>query len=105
MRKRFSFWKTSFCEILFLVKLYVLFVKNKHIQIKTIQFSKSTLKIKLQENIQAKIYFIEIALRQGCSPVNLVYIFRTVFPKNTFGGMPLETANPIKLLLNLSYFK
>ena len=27
--------------------------------------------------------FIEITLRLGCSPVNLLHIFRTPFPKNT----------------------
>ena len=27
--------------------------------------------------------FIEIALWHGCSPVNLLYIFRTIFPKST----------------------
>ena len=27
--------------------------------------------------------FIEITLRYGCSPVNLVHIFRTLFTKNT----------------------
>ena len=27
--------------------------------------------------------FIEIALQHGCSPVNLLHIFRTPFPKNT----------------------
>ena len=27
--------------------------------------------------------FIEITLRYGCSPVNLLHIFRTPFPKNT----------------------
>ena len=31
--------------------------------------------------------FIEIALRQECSPVNLLYIFRTSFPKNTSGRL------------------
>ena len=30
--------------------------------------------------------FIEITLRYGCSPVNLLYISRTPFPNNTFGG-------------------
>ena len=30
--------------------------------------------------------FIEIALRHGCSPVNLLHIFRTPFPKNTTGA-------------------
>ena len=34
--------------------------------------------------------FIEIALRHGCSPVNLLHIFRTPFPKNTFGWLLLD---------------
>ena len=33
--------------------------------------------------------FIEIALRHGCSPVNLLHIFRTPFPKNTSGRLLL----------------
>ena len=33
--------------------------------------------------------FIEIALRHGCSPVNLLHIFRTPFPSNTSGWMLL----------------
>ena len=28
--------------------------------------------------------FIEITLRHGCSPVDLLHIFRTPFPRNTF---------------------
>ena len=35
--------------------------------------------IKLQSN------FIEMTLRHGCSPVNLLYIFRTPFLKDTSG--------------------
>ena len=31
--------------------------------------------------------FIEIALQHGCSPVNMLHIFRTCFPKNTYGGL------------------
>ena len=31
--------------------------------------------------------FIEISLRHECSPVNLLYIFRTSFLKNTFGWL------------------
>ena len=31
--------------------------------------------------------FIEIALRQGCSPVNLLHIFRMPFPKNFSEGL------------------
>ena len=33
--------------------------------------------------------FFEIALRHGCSPVYLLYIFRTPFPKNTSGQLLL----------------
>ena len=35
--------------------------------------------------------FTEIALRYECSPVNLLHIFRTPFPKNTSGGLLLPT--------------
>ena len=31
--------------------------------------------------------FIKIALRHRCSPVKLLHIFRTPFPKNTYGGL------------------
>ena len=41
----------------------------------------STISIKVQRN------FIEMALRRGCFPVTLLHIFRTPFPKNTFGGL------------------
>ena len=34
--------------------------------------------------------FIEIALRHGCSPVNLLHIFRTHFPKKTPGRLLLD---------------
>ena len=34
--------------------------------------------------------FIEIALRHGCSPVNLRHIFRTPLPKNTSGWLLLR---------------
>ena len=44
---------------------------------------RSAIQIKLQSN------FIEITLRGGCSPVNLLRIFRTPFPKNTSGWLLL----------------
>ena len=31
-----------------------------------------------------------ITLRHGCSPINLLHIFSTPFPKNTFGGLLLN---------------
>ena len=45
---------------------------------------RSVISIKLQSN------FIEIKLRHGCSPVNLLHIFRTSFLKNTSGGLLLK---------------
>ena len=44
----------------------------------------SVISIKLQDN------FVEIALRHGCSPVNLLHIFRTPFPRNTSGWLFLK---------------
>ena len=49
--------------------------------------------------------FIEIAFRHGCSPVNLLHIFRTPFSKNTSGGLPLKvhdkTFVPVSFLVTL----
>ena len=44
---------------------------------------RSVISIKLLSN------FIEITLWHGCSPVNLLYIFRTPFTKNTSGRLLL----------------
>ena len=44
---------------------------------------RSAISIRLLRN------FIEIALRHGCSPVNLLHIFRTPFLKNTSGRLLL----------------
>ena len=61
---------------------------------------RSAISIKLQSN------FIEIALRHGCSPVNLLHIFRTSFPKNTCGRLllPVDKGKTFSALFtNLSY--
>ena len=34
-------------------------------------------------------------LRYGCSPVNLLHIFRTPFPKNTSGGLLLAKSRNV----------
>ena len=47
-------------------------------------------KYKVQSN------FIEIALRRGCSPVNLTHIFRTSFAKKTSGWLLLNIGNLTK---------
>ena len=41
--------------------------------------------------------FIEIALQDGCSTVNLLHIFRTPFYKNTYEGL-------LVLVIGLAYF-
>ena len=45
---------------------------------------RSGISIKLQSNV------IEITLRHGCSPVNLLRTFKTYFPKNTSEGAVSE---------------
>ena len=37
-----------------------------------------------------KCDFIEVTVRHGCSPVNLLHISRTLFPKNTSGRLLLS---------------
>ena len=44
--------------------------------------------------------FIEITPRHGCSSKNLLHIFRTPIPKNTFGGLLLYPEYPEYLFLN-----
>ena len=39
---------------------------------------------------EAALYGCSPSLRDGCSPVNLLHIFRTTFPKNTSGGLLLK---------------
>ena len=45
---------------------------------------RSVISIDLQSN------FVEIALRHGCFPVNLLHIFRTLFYKSTSGRLLLK---------------
>ena len=53
----------------------------------------------LQENTHIEVRFqsnfIEMALRHWCSPVNLLHIFRTPFPKNTSGWLPLYVTSKL----------
>ena len=74
----------------FSVKLrFISYLMN--IEIIQKQPSRGVLKKRCFENMQ-QIYrsnFIEIKLRHRCSPVNLLRIFRTPFPKNTSGRLLL----------------
>ena len=56
---------------------------------------RSIISIKLQSN------FIETPLRYECSPVNLLHIFRSPFPKNTSGGLLLNLVDMIIKTLNM----
>ena len=57
---------------------------------------------KLFYSIKLQSYFIEIALRHGCSPINVLHIFRRPFPKDTPKGLLLLVKGHSKMnpLLN-----
>ena len=42
--------------------------------------------------------FIEITLRHGCSPVNLLHNFRTLFPKNISGRLLLNKVSRVNVI-------
>ena len=78
--------------------------------IKQKQRSRGVLRKRCSENMQ-QIYrrtpmpmcdfdcnFIEIALWYGCSPVNLLHIFRIPFPKNSSGWLLLIRAAELKII-------
>ena len=45
--------------------------------------------------------FIEVALQHGCSPVNLLHIFKTPFLKNTTEGLLLSLLRQIIVSLEV----
>ena len=49
--------------------------------------------------------YIETALRHGCSPVNLMHIFRTPFPKNTSEWLLLINSKRYQRNCFLSFWK
>ena len=55
-------------------------------------YSKFILEHPYRSAISIKLFcsFIEIALRHGCSPANLLHTFRTPFHKNTYGWLLLS---------------
>ena len=57
---------------------------------------RSAISTKLQSNI------IKITLRHGCSPVNLVHIFRTPFLRNTQGWLLLYLVSVVCYFMLLS---
>ena len=62
---------------------------------------------KFTEEHPCQSHFIQIALWHGCSPVNLLHIFRTPFPKNTSGGLLLKISRKmfvVKFLFQTSFY-
>ena len=48
--------------------------------------------------------FIEITLRNRCSPVNLLHIFKTSFPTNMFKGLLPNLRNNLPEILSENFF-
>ena len=83
--KTINYLKTQFWKYCFYIKTYkvwrITFWKYSYNRLNIGYVKKVLLPLTLQSN------FIEITLRHGCSPVNLLHIFRTPFLKNTSGRL------------------
>ena len=97
-------------------KIVVIFIKEVDIynlKLSKLLLQKQPLKGVLEkrcsENMQQiyrrtpmpKCYFdkVEISLRHGCSPANVLHIFRTPFPRNTSGWLLLLLFSLFELVL------
>ena len=58
----------------------------------------------LHISIKWQCNFIKITLRHGCSSVNLLHTFRTLFSKNTSGGLLLSAALNQRTKTSLNVF-
>ena len=116
-------WQMSKQKILIaMMENNLVFVKGVHIKTQgkklyiQKQPSRGILKKRCSENTQPiyrikpmpKCDFnkvaIEIALRHGCSPVNVLHIFRTPHPKNTSGRLLLyEISYETPTVMQFSY--
>ena len=89
-----NFWNTLIPRKLIHLKCPELFLRKGVLKIR----SKIAGEHPCQSAISIKLpcNFIEITLQHGCSPVNLLHLFRTPFPRNTSGWLlPKELANDI----------
>ena len=57
----------------------------------------------LTKQLKLQSKFIEIILRHGCFPVNLLYIFITPFSTNTSQGQLLKTKDVFRILIFIFY--
>ena len=46
----------------------------------------------------------DFTLWHGCSPINLLHIFRTLFPRNTSGWLLLKDTDFLEYMLSLTIF-
>ena len=51
--------------------------------------------------VAKKSNFIEIAFRLGCSPIDLLHMFRTPFPRNNSGWLLLELSEFTEIFMSL----
>ena len=65
---------------------------------------KTTNSLNNYDKVSLETNFIEIALWHRCSPANLLYIFRTPFPKNTSGNRKPEVFWRFQGYANNRYF-
>ena len=68
----------------------------------SIALQQFTVELRCRSVISIKLLnFIETTLRYKCSPIYLLHIFRTPFPKNTSGGLLLNVQNEISEILKM----
>ena len=86
IKKRFFYNWNTFSKLMLAYLTYVIFLELSQTEFDVIivHWVKS---VQIRIFLQSK--FIEMTLRHGCSPVNLLHIFRTPFPKNTSWWLPL----------------
>ena len=94
--KTINYSKTQFWKYCFYIKTYkvwrITFWKYSYNRLNIGYVKKVLLTLTLQSN------FIEITLRHGCSPVNLLHIFRTPFLKNTSGPLLLKISIHLQMV-------
>ena len=86
LKKKVSFFFSK-SEILFILSTFLFSAVRVLFETSTLS---SLLYISDYEDLPMLCNFIEITLRYGCSPVNLLHIFRTLFPRNTSGWLLLN---------------
>ena len=117
--KTYGLEDSNWTEIWSLSKIWVSFYFHQGMNTWQKQPSRGTLRNKCSENMQ-QVYmrapmskcdfnnvacnFTEITLLHGCSPAYLLHIFRTLFPKNSSGGVLLIWLN-VHTIFDLLFYR